>query len=398
MPKGLPDKLLDIYGDGGEGTGANYYVKHSGDIGISVSVVIAFSLVIGYLQVLSSLQVLKADWHNRRCDPTIMPFAGVIAAPEGANKLQYATDNFVGCAKNTLTAVADTAFKPVTMSMDGFGGIFSSISTSSLSLTTFFDFLRKSIAEIPVMIYSMLLNVLIPLRQGLRAVSDIIQRLGGSVIVSLRLAESTKLLVQSIVNLLIDFAIGMLVIMAIAILVFLALAWLPGMMWVANAAIIIMVALVIILLIIFQMLQSAFGHYYSGASVPDVPGGCFHPDTRLRTADGRDVEMADLKLGEKLTGNSTVRCKMKISNIDGEGHQREKMYVFGDSGTKVTGSHLVFDDEINDFISVQEAYLNGWPDVTKTEEATDSLVCLITSNHIIRIGEHIFHDWEDNNV
>jgi hypothetical protein len=107
--------------------------------------------------------------------------------------------------------------------------------------------------------------------------------------------------------------------------------------------------------------------------------------------------MADLKLGEELQGTSTVRCKMKISNVDGEGRQREKLYVFGDSGTKVTGSHLVFDDKVKDFISVQEAHLRGWQGVTETEEETDCLVCLITSNHIIRVGEHIFHDWEDNN-
>jgi hypothetical protein len=32
-----------------------------------------------------------------------------------------------------------------------------------------------------------------------------------------------------------------------------------------------------------------------------------------------------------------------------------------------------------------------------TEETSDYFSCLITTDHVVTIGNKIFHDWEDNN-
>jgi len=64
---------------------------------------------------------------------------------------------------------------------------------------------------------------------------------------------------------------------------------------------------------------------------------------------------------------------------------REKKPIF------VTGSHLIFDKNIDNFI-----YVKHFPGATKVDLQTSNLVCLITSDHTIPLGDYIFHDWEDN--
>jgi hypothetical protein len=58
----------------------------------------------------------------------------------------------------------------------------------------------------------------------------------------------------------------------------------------------------------------------------------------------------------------------------------------------VSGSHLVYDPSIKQFVHVKDL-----PSSELSEVDCDVLSCLITSDHTIPIGEWIFHDWEDSN-
>ena len=57
----------------------------------------------------------------------------------------------------------------------------------------------------------------------------------------------------------------------------------------------------------------------------------------------------------------------------------------------VTGSHLIFDQYTNNFISVKDHI-----DSVEVSVQLSKLICLITSDHTIPLGNYIFHDWEDN--
>ena len=57
----------------------------------------------------------------------------------------------------------------------------------------------------------------------------------------------------------------------------------------------------------------------------------------------------------------------------------------------VSGTHLIFDKAINNFVFVKD-----YPNSIKSSINANDLVCLITSDHTIPLGNYIFHDWEDN--
>ena len=77
---------------------------------------------------------------------------------------------------------------------------------------------------------------------------------------------------------------------------------------------------------------------------------------------------------------------MKIKN-----KHNEKFYKFENEEDTiyVTGSHLIHTG--NKYIPVKEH-----KDAILTDKINDELYCLVTSNHIIQIGNYIFHDWEDD--
>ena len=123
-------------------------------------------------------------------------------------------------------------------------------------------------------------------------------------------------------------------------------------------------------------------------------GKCFHPNTHIKLLNGTIKSIKHVDLGDILEDGSIVESVMKIDNKSNP----VPLYVIKKKGVYdedifVTGSHLVFDETINNFIKV-ENYSKASP----TNSQPEWFSCLITSNHKIQIGNEIFWDWEDHFV
>lgn len=123
-------------------------------------------------------------------------------------------------------------------------------------------------------------------------------------------------------------------------------------------------------------------------------GKCFHPSTNVQLQNGNIKAMKDIDLGDILEDGAIVESVMKIDNI----RDRAPLYIIRNGGVRsadiyVTGSHLVYDDTIKNFIKV-ENYTGAEIAILEA----DWFSCLITSNHRIKIGQHLFWDWEDHFV
>lgn len=127
-------------------------------------------------------------------------------------------------------------------------------------------------------------------------------------------------------------------------------------------------------------------------------GSCFHPETKVMLANGSVVKMKEIHLGDILFGGSVVRAIMKIQN-----YYKDPFYKFEGIGVNgsdiyVTGSHHVAIDiydndhrKISKFIQVK-----NHPEAKLTDEISEEFSCLITDNHKISLGKHVFWDWEDH--
>ena len=144
------------------------------------------------------------------------------------------------------------------------------------------------------------------------------------------------------------------------------------------------------------MLYMVDGAAKTGNSVWKGPIGgtlrtvCFHPKTELKLHDGTIKEMKDISLGDKLENGSKVIGSVSLLNPLGEYfytiyHNNNK-----DEPIYVTGSHLIKDKNTGKFIKVENCNY-----ASKTDIKPQLLHCLITDDHLIKIGEHTFWDYED---
>lgn len=123
-------------------------------------------------------------------------------------------------------------------------------------------------------------------------------------------------------------------------------------------------------------------------------GKCFHPETLVKLRNGCIVPMKDIRLGDILDDGSKVEVTMQIDNktdespfyiIKGKGINNSDIYV--------TGSHIIYDDLIGKYVTVDKCSY-----AEKTEVVSDWFSCLITDNHKIFVGSQLFWDWEDHSM
>lgn len=120
-------------------------------------------------------------------------------------------------------------------------------------------------------------------------------------------------------------------------------------------------------------------------------GSCFHPKTIVRLADGKTYEMENIPLGSVLPGGGKVFAVLKIDNPKKEPLykiQSEEQDIF------VTGEHFIFDTTNKKWVQVKQyEKAKIQPNVV-----LDSFACLITTNRRIPIDNHLFWDWEDDEL
>jgi hypothetical protein len=121
-------------------------------------------------------------------------------------------------------------------------------------------------------------------------------------------------------------------------------------------------------------------------------GHCFHPKTLVKLQNGEKKYMKDVRLGDVLENGAVVNATMKVENkIKGE-----ELMVFEGAGVDgediyVTGSHYVLNDVTESYVKV----CNYSSAKTQVKKRTKWFSCLITSDHTISVGKHVFWDWED---
>lgn len=116
---------------------------------------------------------------------------------------------------------------------------------------------------------------------------------------------------------------------------------------------------------------------------------CFDPETPLELESGEIIAMRDAELGQKLVNGSTVMGILKI-----KGEKESKYYRIYSKRLRryiyVTGEHRIQSPDRPRFVKVQD-----YPGAKLTKRFDEVLSCLITDDHLIPVGEHIFWDWED---
>ena len=246
------------------------------------------------------------------------------------------TDDVTYCVKNVMKNSMGEFLQPLTY-------IFSTLTNMSGELTdqlqgvrNMFNYIRTSITTIITSVFSIFMNMIIQFQTILITLKDLIAKIVGIIVSLLYVLDGTVLLVESNWN------------------------GLPGQMVRALGSIKI--------------------------------GSCFSPDTKILLNTGVVKCIKDIELGDVLMSGSIVEGTMKLLNTHDEYYYELPGGVNGEK-ILVTGTHYVFDPSIKAFQIVENI---STAKLTNKKDAV--FYCLITSDNMIRIGDHVFWDWEDYKI
>jgi len=355
-----------------------YFDQYGSSVIMFIVLTIIVFIVYSYSIVMLQIQPIKDDWQNQRCNPKVIPFAGLINKPNNKSIGEYTQENFTYCTQTILQNISGYALQPLTFLTASLKSLFVSLSGDIQAGRNMFDNIRNNVTNIVKEIMSKLLNIVVPLQQIIIGFKDIVAKTQAILITGLFTSLGTYFTLKSLLGTIVQFIINILIALAVTILSM----WIFPFTWgIAASMTAIFIAISIPLAIIVIFMSSVL-HIRSNSipKIPSKPRMCFDEDTLIEMNDGTTTKISELNVGDKLKYGVEVTSKIKAYN-------NATMYNL--FGVIVSDSHMVY-------------YNGGWIQVMNHPSAIliddynkPYLYCLNTSIKKIFINNIIFSDWDD---
>jgi len=328
-------------------------VENYKPIGKILLITIVFLSIIIYLFFGELRSHLKNNWSEYKKNPLFMPFAGVVSDSEGSSSIfQSAMNNFMDVLSGLIKSIFSVLMKPIYPILNIFTALLGSFSNI---LQKF----RLQLNAIRGFLFKLFQNLLIKIHEGISGMTyfflklrEILKKTFGIFGLTLLTLEHSQKFFESIVT---DgkYPDGS---------PRETLANQLGRM-ATNAG--------------YQLARFSFGIFIGPITWSNVL--CFDPDTQIKTSRGYK-KIKNIQIGEELEPNCQVYAKII-------GYNPEKTW-YCLNGVEVSGEHLV--KHLDKFIMVMDH-----PESYIIEKKTKDVICLVTSNGIIKTKLNVFADYLD---
>jgi len=162
------------------------------DILNAVIIFVLFKLIIVFVFLMTKIKEVKENWPKYRCNPSVMPFAGVFG--------HDAATNFVFCLSNIQGGLMEFFLKPVNSVI----GILSYLGTGFLedmqAMRGLINWLKKASSMFSINIFGILGSIMSEFQNMIIKIQDTMFKIIGLLMVVFRLIESTVLVGKSVMN------------------------------------------------------------------------------------------------------------------------------------------------------------------------------------------------------
>jgi hypothetical protein len=128
---------------------------------------------ISYVHVAINIIPIKDDWENQKCNPSVMPFAGIINKPTDETILEYTIENYNQCIKNVVKEVTDYELSPFYYILNGVTELFTGFLQVVQAIRGVIYFIREQFKLFFLFLFLKFLNINIGLQQLLNDVLNI---------------------------------------------------------------------------------------------------------------------------------------------------------------------------------------------------------------------------------
>jgi hypothetical protein len=381
MDNDIYDKINNLYTKGG------FFSKYAFHLWSSIVLIFIVFLIVSYYYVMNHLQPIKNDWANQRCNPAIIPFAGMIVKPNDKTIMQATEENFAQCTHSILKNITDYAFVPIYYVANTITEVFNEAVNAVNSLRGILDKMRESINSITTDIMGRALNVTLPLLNMVIYMRHVIGKTQATLTASVFTFLGGYLTLNSFFVFVYDLIIDVMYVIVSFIVACFAVGWLfPPTLAVGLAASAFLTVLLVPVIILQIFMADIFK--VRGKSPPGIPSyHCFDRNTKLKMKNKEKKFICDIQPGDELYDGSLVTSVIKSSAC------RQEFYKL--NNIIVTGKHKIYHNTLG------WIYVDKHPDSSYIDNYNEPYVyCLNTTNKLIQINNTIFCDWDEinNNV
>ena len=167
------EQINDIY------KGMTYNDLNGGSVGVSVLLVIIFIGLIIYLYIQINIKLLRKDWPLNRCNPLLMPFAGLIMPQSTQSAWEYTSANYYYCSTSILRNLAEMAIKPISLMEEAILQVQNLILEAIFAIIRLINAIKQYMIELIQSFFNKFQNIIIIQTQNGLIISDIMQRMSG---------------------------------------------------------------------------------------------------------------------------------------------------------------------------------------------------------------------------
>ena len=167
------------------------------DILLTVLIIFTYLCAYAYLKVRANSNFIRENWSTYRCNPSYMPFAGMVMQPTNMSKSDYAQMNFEYCFQNIMNGVATSFMEPLYYTQSVAGSILHGIANALNSVRELINNIRNAISSVIADIMGRTLNVMQPIMHIIIKVRDVIGKMQGLVTTKLYTVYAVYLMLLS---------------------------------------------------------------------------------------------------------------------------------------------------------------------------------------------------------
>lgn len=357
-----------------------YFDEYGGSVLLFILITILLFVGHSYSVVMMNMKPIKDDWPAQRCNPKVIPFAGLINKPANMSVSEYTNENFQYCIQDILTSISGYAVQPITYASSLLQDSVAELSQATNFMNNMMANIRTNMTAMGENTMNRVANVLVPLQRIVIGLKDFMEKIKAIFTSALYTSLGTYYTLQSFIGAIGELLIIILIILSILIVGF----WLMPFTWpfaVSMTSIFISVSIPLAIMLAFM---SEVLHVNIDMQIPQVPSKpnmCFDASTLLKMNGGEIKRIIDIEVGDVLEYNNPVTAKLLLDGSNVE--------MYNLNGVIVTGCHCV-------------KYQNIWIIVSKHPEAkriktysSPKIYCLNTSKKVIEINNMTFFDWDE---
>ena len=354
-----------------------YLDQYGNSVIMIILITFILFLLLAYSFIMINITPIKNNWVNERCKPYVIPFAGIINAPEGTSITDFTGENFTYCMQNVTNSLAGDAISPLSFITNSLTMISSIIQNAINSIRQMVNKIRTSIQSVTQEVMGRLMNFIVPLQQIVIKIKDMLMKTQGVFTGVLYTLFGSYFTLKALLGAIADLIIKMLIGMAVAI----AVLWLVPFTWGAAAAGTGVFAIIAAFMTYILVFMKDVLHIQSGQKIPKLK--CFDKNTLIKLKNGTEKPITDICLGDILINDGIVTAKFKVQT------KGSQMYLL--NNVIVSDTHMIKSN--NNFIKV-----SSHPLAQKLAfYGEEFLYCLNTSKKEILINDIIFSDWDEIN-